>query len=91
MFEEWRERSEFTPDEDTDDGKVDEVPTAVSWKKIPYPLSKVLQSRVAEHEGGNWMFPMHLIPPFISGTINCLQSIAISICVSVTYIECYFR
>ena len=52
MFQEWCERSEFMPDEDTDDGKIDEIPIAVSWIKIPYPLSKVLQNCVAEHEEG---------------------------------------
>ncbi|XP_065888464.1 uncharacterized protein [Dysidea avara] len=67
MFQEWCERSEFMPDEDTDDAKIDKAPNAVSWIKLPYPLSKALQNRVAEHEEGQWTFPLHLIPPFKPG------------------------
>ena len=74
MFQEWCERSEFMPDEDTDDAKIDKAPNAVSWIKLPYPLSKALQNRVAEHEEGQWTFPLHLIPPFKPGKINCLYS-----------------
>jgi len=67
IFQEWCERSEFIPDEETVDAKTDKTPNAVSWTKIPYPLSKVLQKRVAEYKEGQWTFPQHLTPPFKLG------------------------
>ena len=69
IFQEWCERSEFIPDEKTDDAKINTTPNEVSWLKIPYRLSKALQNHVAEHEKGQWTFPQHLIPPFTPGKI----------------------
>ena len=81
IFEEWCSRTEFTPDSDTRTGSTHEPPSAISWVKIPYPLSESMRKCVGAHEEGKWEFPIHFIPSVASGQpiSNTVHQLAIQL------------